>query len=240
MTVVAPSITGVTNTQTPTPVSRPLKVVLLEDDPMARLAIAAILESAEDIEVVGEGKDGTAALPLVQLHNPDVVVTDIRMPRMNGIEATAAIRALPEPPQVLVLTGFTLDEYVFDALNAGAGGYLLKDDAADHITGAVRVLARGEAMLSPRSTKTLIGHFVDNGRSPRRADARAKLELLTDRERQITLAVAQGKSNAEIGADLFLSEVTVKTHLSRTYPKLGVGNRVQLAIFAYRAGLVAP
>src|SRR5436309_1007395 len=199
-----------------------------------------ILASAADIAVVAEAGDGDEAVPMVNSHAPDVVIMDIRMGRMDGLAATAAVMALPRPPKVLVLTTFDLDEYVFDALAVGASGFLLKESSPQEIIDAVRVVAAGEAMLSPRTTKKLIGHFVAARVSPRRRAALTKLGTLSEREREVVTAVAQGKPNADIAAGLFLSEATVKTHITRTFAKLDVANRVQLTIFAYESGLVSP
>ncbi|MDT7806091.1 MAG: hypothetical protein QOI78_9524 [Actinomycetota bacterium] len=217
-----------------------MRVLLVDDDPLVRIGLSMILASTPDLEVVAEAGDGDEAVQQVALHAPDVVLMDIRMRRMNGLAATAAVLAQPRPPKVLILTTFDLDEYVFEALAAGASGFLLKEGSPQEIIEGVRVVARGEAMLSPRTTKQLIGQFVAARVSPRRARARAGLELLSDRERQIVTAVAQGKPNADIAGELFLSEATVKTHITRTFAKLDVSNRVQLTIFAYEAGLVTP
>jgi DNA-binding NarL/FixJ family response regulator len=176
----------------------------------------------------------------VRAVTPDVVLMDIRMRRMDGIAATAAVSALPNPPKVLVLTTYNLDEYVFDALAAGAGGFLLKESAPQEIIEAVRVVAKGDMMLSPGTTRKLVGHFVAARANPRRLRALAKLGDLSEREREVVMAVAQGKSNADIAGELFLSEATVKTHITRTFAKLDVTNRVQLTIFAYEAGMVTP
>jgi DNA-binding NarL/FixJ family response regulator len=223
----------------PTPF-QPCRVLLVDDDPFVRTMLAQILKTAADIDVVGEAADGDEVVTQVALHRPDVVVMDIRMRRMHGLEATARVSALPNPPRVLVLTTFNLDQYVFDALEAGANGFLLKDASPDEIIGAVRVVAAGEAMLSPGPTKTLISHFSAARANPRRSEARAKLARLTDREREIATAVAEGNPNAAIAADLYLSEATVKTHITRIFAKLDAANRVQLTIFAYQAGLVTP
>ena len=217
-----------------------VRVLLVDDDPLVRTGLSMILASTPDLEVVAEAGDGDEAVQQVALHAPDVVLMDIRMRRMNGLAATAAVLAQPRPPKVLILTTFDLDEYVFEALAAGASGFLLKEGSPQEIIEGVRVVARGEAMLSPRTTKQLIGQFVAARVSPRRARARAGLELLSERERQIVTAVAQGKPNADIAGELFLSEATVKTHITRTFAKLDVSNRVQLTIFAYEAGLVTP
>jgi DNA-binding NarL/FixJ family response regulator len=217
-----------------------VRVLLVDDDPLVRTGLSMILGSAPDLEVVGEAGDGDEAVQQVARHAPDVVIMDIRMRRMNGLVATAAVLAQPRPPKVLILTTFDLDEYVFEALAAGASGFLLKEGSPQEIIEGVRVVANGEAMLSPRTTKQLIGRFVATHTNPRRARAQANLERLSDRERQIVTAVARGKPNADIAAELFLSEATVKTHITRTFAKLDVSNRVQLTIFAYEAGLVSP
>jgi DNA-binding NarL/FixJ family response regulator len=217
-----------------------LRVLLVDDDPLVRTGLSMILGSTPDIEVVAEAGDGDEAVRQVTAHAPDVVIMDIRMRRMNGLAATAAVVALPKAPKVLVLTTFDLDEYVYEALAAGASGFLLKEGSPKEIIEAVRVVAAGDAMLSPRATKKLVGEFVATRANPRRAGARAKLASLSEREREIVTAVAQGKPNAEIAAELFVSEATVKTHITRTFAKLDVTNRVQLTIFAYEAGLVHP
>jgi DNA-binding NarL/FixJ family response regulator len=217
-----------------------LRVLLVDDDPLVRRGLAMILGSAPDIVVVGEVGDGDEAVGGVRAYAPDVVLMDIRMRRMDGLTATRLVMSLPSPPQVLVLTTYDLDEYVFDALAAGAGGFLLKEGSPQEIISAVRVVARGEVMLSPGTTRKLVGHFVAARANPRRQVALAKLGELSSREREVVAAVAQGKSNADIAGELFLSEATVKTHITRTFVKLGVSNRVQLTIFAYEAGVVVP
>lgn len=217
-----------------------LRVLLVDDDPLVRRGLAMILGSAPDIVVVGEVGDGDEAVGGVRTYAPDVVLMDIRMRRMDGLTATRLVMGLPNPPQVLVLTTYDLDEYVFDALAAGAGGFLLKEGSPQEIISAVRVVARGEVMLSPGTTRKLVGHFVAARANPRRQLALAKLGGLSEREREVVAAVARGKSNAEIAGELFLSEATVKTHITRTFAKLDVTNRVQLTIFAYEAGMVVP
>ncbi|MEU4521916.1 response regulator transcription factor [Amycolatopsis sp. NPDC024027] len=217
-----------------------VRVLLVDDDPLVRTGLSMILGSTPDLRVVAEAGDGDEAVQQVARHAPDVVIMDIRMRRMNGLVATAAVLAQPRPPKVLILTTFDLDEYVFEALAAGASGFLLKEGSPQEIIEGVRVVANGDAMLSPRTTKQLIGQFVAARANPRRSRAQAKLELLSVREREIVTAVAQGKPNASIAAELFLSEATVKTHITRTFAKLDVSNRVQLTIFAYEAALVTP
>ncbi|WP_329046351.1 response regulator transcription factor [Amycolatopsis sp. NBC_01488] len=217
-----------------------VRVLLVDDDPLVRTGLSMILGSTPDLEVVAQAGDGDEAVQQVARHAPDVVIMDIRMRRMNGLTATAAVLAQPRAPKVLILTTFDLDEYVFEALAAGASGFLLKEGSPQEIIEAVRVVANGDAMLSPRTTKQLIGQFVAARANPRRARAQTRLELLSTREREIVTAVARGKPNADIAAELFLSEATVKTHITRTFAKLDVSNRVQLTIFAYEAGLVTP
>jgi DNA-binding NarL/FixJ family response regulator len=217
-----------------------LRVLLVDDDPLVRTGLGMIIGSAQDIVIVGEAGDGDEVVAAVRAHAPDVILMDIRMRRMDGIAATAAVMTLPTPPKVLVLTTYDLDEYVFDALAAGAGGFLLKESSPQEIIEAVRVVAGGEVMLSPGTTRKLVGHFVAARANPRRTRALAKLGELSEREREVVTAVAQGKSNADIAGQLFLSEATVKTHITRTFAKLDVTNRVQLTIFAYEAGIVVP
>jgi DNA-binding NarL/FixJ family response regulator len=195
------------------------------------------LSAAGDLRVVGEADDGTAAVTAVREHRPDVVLMDIRMPRKNGIAATQAITALDNAPRVIVLTTFHLDEYVFGALQAGASGFLLKDTPPADIIRAVRLVADGEAMLSPSATRALIDRFGADPEASRRTAAEQALEALTGREREVAAEVAQGHSNADIAAHLYMSEATVKAHLSRVLTKLGAANRVQVAILARDAGL---
>ena len=215
-----------------------IRVLLVDDDPLVRAGLRMILSSADDVEIVGEAGDGAEAVGAVRAHRPDVVLMDIRMPAVDGLAATALVTALPDPPRVVVLTTFGLDEYVFRALEAGAAGFLLKDTPPRDLIAAVRVVAAGDAMLSPSVTRTLIGRVAGAGESGRRAAARARLAPLTDREQEVLVAVGRGLSNAEIGRQLYLSEATVKTHVSRLLLKLGCGNRVQVAILAHDAGLL--
>ena len=218
--------------------TRPARVLLVDDDPLVRTGLRMVLGSAEDLEVVGEVGDGADAVDAVHRHRPDVVLMDVRMPRMDGLAATAAVTALPAAPRVIVLTTFDLDEHVFGALRAGASGFLLKDTPPRELVAAVRVVAAGEAMLSPTVTRRLIGHFATTSDTSRAERARDRLDLLTARERDVLLAVGRGQSNAEIGRALFLSEATVKSHVSRLLSKLDATNRVQVAILAHDAGLL--
>jgi len=216
----------------------PVRVLLVDDDALVRAGLRMILSSAADLQVVGEAADGSEVIDAVRTHRPDVVLMDIRMPDVDGITATARLRALPHPPHVLVLTTFHLDDYVFRALRAGASGFLLKDTPPTEIVQAVRSVAAGEATLSPAVTRTLIEHFSDGTAAARRATAEAALRSLTDREREVAVEVGRGRSNAEIAARLYMSEATVKSHVSRLLTKLDVGNRVQVAIVVHDAGLV--
>ena len=214
-----------------------LRVLLADDDALVRAGLRTILSAADDLQVIGEADDGSAAVTAVREHRPDVVLMDIRMPRQNGIAATQAITALDNAPRVIVLTTFHLDEYVFGALQAGASGFLLKDTPPADIIRAVRLVAGGEAMLSPSATRALIDRFGADPEASRRTAAERALEALTGREREVAAEVALGHSNADIAAHLYMSEATVKAHLSRVLTKLGAANRVQVAILARDAGL---
>ena len=215
-----------------------VKVLLVDDDALVRAGLRIILSSAEDIEVVGEADDGVRAASAVREHRPDVVLMDIRMTEMDGITATAALRRLDQPPQVIVLTTFHADEQVLSALRAGASGFLVKDTPPGEIINAVRVVASGDAIISPTVTRSLLDHFGasrDSEASERRRLAAQRLATLTDREREVAAAVGSGASNAEVAASLFMSEATVKAHVSRLLTKLDVANRVQIAIVVHEA-----
>jgi len=212
-----------------------VRVLLVDDDALVRAGLRMILSSSEEMEVVGEAADGADAVAAVQAHRPDVVLMDIRMPEMDGIAATAALRRLAAPPHVIVLTTFQADEHVMRALRAGADGFLLKDTEPAEIVNAVRLVAAGEAMLSPSVTRTLLSHLGNDEMEDRRRVAAERLTALTDREREVAVAVGSGASNAEIGASLFMSEATVKAHVSRLLTKLGVTNRVHVAILVHDA-----
>jgi DNA-binding NarL/FixJ family response regulator len=214
----------------------PVRVVLVDDEELVRSGLRMILESADDIEVVGEAADGGGAVEQVRRHRPDVVLMDIRMPAMDGLAATRELTALPDPPRVIMLTTFELDEYVHAALENGAVGFLLKDTPPRDLIQAVRTVAEGNAMLAPTVTRRLIAEFAAQS-SAQAVAARKRLEALTSRELEVTVAVAQGLSNAEIGRRLFMSEATVKAHVSRVLAKLGMANRVQAAILVHDAGL---
>jgi DNA-binding NarL/FixJ family response regulator len=214
-----------------------VNILLVDDDALVRAGLRMILSAADDLAVVGEAGDGTAAVAAAVKYRPDVVLMDVRMPRLNGIDATARLTKLPDPPKVIVLTTFELDEYVFGALGAGASGFLLKDTPPADIIRAVRLVAAGEAMLSPSVTRTLIERFGSDPSAGKRTEARELIGALTDREREVATEVAQGRSNADIAGLLYMSEATVKAHVSRVLAKLGVTNRVQVAIIVRDAGL---
>ncbi len=211
------------------------RVLLIDDDALVRAGLRMILSSSDEVEVVGEAADGAEAVAAVQAHRPDVVLMDIRMPEVDGIAATAALRCLPSPPHVIVLTTFQADEHVMSALRAGADGFLLKDTPPTEIVRAVRLVAAGGAMLSPSVTRTLLGHLAGDERTDRRRVASERLASLTDREREVAMEVGSGASNAEIAASLFMSEATVKAHVSRLLTKLDATNRVQIAILVHDA-----
>lgn len=211
------------------------RVLLVDDDALVRAGLRMILSSSEEIEVVGEAADGADSVEAVRAHRPDVVLMDIRMPGMDGITATSALRRLEAPPHVIVLTTFQADEHVMNALRAGADGFLLKDTAPDEIIQAVRLVAAGEAMLSPSVTRTLLSHLGNDEKADRRRAAAERLKALTDRELEVATAVGSGASNAEVAASLFMSEATVKAHVSRLLTKLAVTNRVQIAILVHDA-----
>jgi DNA-binding NarL/FixJ family response regulator len=212
-----------------------IKVLLVDDDALVRAGLRLILSSAADLEVVGEVDDGARAVAAVREHRPDVVLMDIRMTEMDGITATAALRRLDAAPQVIVLTTFQADEQVMAALRVGASGFLVKDTPPAEIINAVRLVASGDAIISPSVTRTLLSHFGDTQASERRRGAAQRLAALTDREREVAVAIGTGASNAEAAASLFMSEATVKAHVSRLFTKLEVSNRVQIAIVVHDA-----
>ena len=212
-----------------------MRVLIVDDDALVRAGLRIILSSAEDLEVVGEADDGARAVAAVREHRPDVVLMDIRMAEMDGITATAALRRLNSAPQVIVLTTFQADEQVLRALRAGASGFLVKDTPPAAIINAVRVVASGDAIISPSVTRTLLAHFGDGQASERHRLAAQRLARLTEREREVAAAIGSGASNAEVAALLFMSETTVKAHVSRLFTKLDVTNRVQIAIVVHDA-----
>jgi DNA-binding NarL/FixJ family response regulator len=215
-------------------------VVLVDDQALVRGGLRALLEAEPDLEVVGEAADGDAAIEAVKTSKPDVVLMDIRMPGTDGLEATRRIVADPalQDVKVLVLTTFEIDEYVFEALRAGASGFLLKDEEPTELLRAIRVVASGDSLLSPSVTRRVVETFA-TGLQPN-APARARLEELTDREREIVALVGTGLSNQEIADHLVISPATARTHVSRAMLKLNARDRAQLVVFAYETGLVAP
>ncbi len=213
------------------------RIVIVDDEQLVRAGLRMILESAADLRIVGEASDGADAVAAVKAFGPDVVLMDIRMPRIDGLEATRRVLQLPDPPRVIVLTTFDLDDYVMQSLQAGATGFLLKDTPPTELINAVRVVAAGEAMLSPTVTRRLIQHFAD-GSTAKQDAAQQRMKALTERETDVLVAVATGLSNADIGRSLFMSEATVKAHVSRLLSKLDLNNRVQVAILAHDAGLL--
>lgn len=214
-----------------------IRVLIADDEALVRSGLRMIVESTDDVRVAAEAADGRAAVAEALAHRPDVVLMDVRMPRLDGLAATRELARLATPPRVIVLTTFHLDEYVHDALRAGAAGFLLKDTPPRELLHAIRVVAGGEAMLSPVVTRRLIETFA-SGRSAQGAAARERLQRLTPREREVLALVAEGCSNAEVGRRLQMSEATVKTHVSRLLDKLEAANRVQVALVAFDAGLL--
>ncbi|MEU8144442.1 response regulator transcription factor [Nonomuraea sp. NPDC048901] len=215
-----------------------IRTLLVDDESLIRAGLRFIIESAPDVEIVGEAEDGNQAVEAVRRLGPDVVLMDIRMPRYDGLAATGAIRRLDRAPAVIILTTFDSDEHVFAALEAGACGFLLKDTSPHDLIRAIRLAHGGDSMLSPRVTRRLIHRLTTDQPIRRRRDALARLEALTAREREVLTEVGFGRSNTEIAARLNMSEATVKSHISHLFDKLAVTNRVQVAIAAYRAGLV--
>jgi DNA-binding NarL/FixJ family response regulator len=219
-----------------------IRTLIVDDQSMIRVGIRAILESQEDITVVGEAENGLLGVERCRSLRPDVVLMDVRMPVLDGLAATRALlgpeRTEGHLPRVLMLTTFDLDDYIYAALQAGASGFLLKDSEPEDLLRAVRVVAGGEALLAPSITRRLIENFVEA--RPRRPAGTTALNGLTDREREVLRLMALGRSNAEIAAALFIAEQTTKTHVSRILQKLGLRDRVQAVVFGYETGLVMP
>jgi DNA-binding NarL/FixJ family response regulator len=217
----------------------PIRVLVVDDQELVRSGFCVILDAADGITVVGEAANGEAAVSQVAAHGPDVVLMDIRMPGMDGLEATRLITSgAPAAPKVVMLTTFDLDEYVYEALRAGASGFLLKDSPRHDLIAAVRAAAAGDALLAPSVTRRLIEAFAR--RPPETSPSPSQLASLTARERDVLLLLARGRSNAEIAAVLFVSEATVKTHVGNLLAKLGLRDRVQAVILAYETGIVVP
>ncbi|CNF14654.1 two-component system response regulator [Mycobacterium tuberculosis] len=216
-------------------VNRPLRVLIVDDDALVRAGLSMMLDGAAGITVAGEAADGDEVPAAADLHAPDVVLMDLRMPRVDGITATRRLRARADPPEVIVLTTFDSDENILRALRAGAGGFLLKDTPPDRIVQAVHRVAAGEPMLSPAVTRRLMDRAATEAGAHQRA--RAALARLSPRENEVVLAVARGRSNADIAAELFMSVATVKAHVSSVLTKLDLDNRTQIALLAHDAGL---
>lgn len=215
-----------------------IRVVVVDDETLVRDGLRAIAELEDGIEVVGEASDGAGALRVVAEERPDIVLMDIQMPGMDGVEATGRLLALPDPPRVIVLTTFDRNEYVYEAMRAGASAFLLKDLRRGQLTAAIRAVVDGETLVSPTITRRLIETYCQG---PPQTDGRPPaLAALTDREVDVMTRVAAGHSNAEIAAELFLAEATVKTHVARTLAKLHLRDRVQMVVLAYECGLVRP
>ena len=216
--------------------SEQVRVLVVDDDALVRAGLTMILAGAGDVEIVGEAADGSEAERAVTEHQPDVVLMDIRMPGIDGLAATEIVRARDDPPEVIVLTTFDTDDHVLSALRAGASGFLLKDTPPADILRAIRAVAAGEPILSPTITRRLIEHATANEAGQRRRHAREQFGRLSEREREVAVAIGRGKSNAEISRELYMSIATVKAHVSRLLEKLQFNNRVQIALLAHDAG----
>ncbi|MFF0449812.1 response regulator [Streptomyces sp. NPDC004609] len=220
-----------------------IRLLVVDDDPLVRAGLSFMLGGADDLEIVGEGADGSEVPALVERLAPDVVLMDIRMPEVDGLTATEELRRRPGAPEIVVLTTFHADEQVLRALRAGAAGFVLKDTPPAEIVAAVRRVASGEPVLSPAVTRQLMSHVAGRAHErgtaePRRTTAAQRLATLAEREREVAVGVGRGQSNAEIAAALFMSLPTVKTHVSRILAKLSLNNRVQIALLAHDAGLL--
>ncbi|WP_329101173.1 response regulator transcription factor [Micromonospora sp. NBC_01699] len=216
-----------------------VRVVLVDDQPLIRSALRVLIADSGDLVVVGEAGTGDEAVTVVARMRPDVVVMDIRMPGMDGIEATRRVVVGPDAPRVLILTTFDDDEYVYGALRAGASGFLVKDMALDEILGAIRVVAGGEALLAPRVTQLLIEEFVRRPATVAPAGPTRTADVITEREREVLTLIGQGRSNTEIAGELWISVATAKAHVGRLLTKLDARDRVHLVILAYEMGLVS-
>ena len=217
----------------------PIRVLVVDDQELVRSGFCVILDAVDGVEVVGEAGNGEAAVAAVAAHRPDVVLMDIRMPGMDGLEATRLItRQSPAAPKVVILTTFDIDDYVYEALRAGASGFLLKDSPRHDLIAAVRAAAAGDALLAPSVTRRLIEAFAR--RPPETLPSPSRLASLTTREQDVLLLLARGRSNSEIAAALFVTEATVKTHVGNVLAKLGLRDRVQAVILAYETGMVVP
>jgi DNA-binding NarL/FixJ family response regulator len=215
-----------------------IRVVIADDQGMVRSGFSVLLNAQPDIEVIAEAVNGKEAIERAVGLQPDVILMDVRMPVLDGLQATREITAMPDPPKILVLTTFDLDDYVYEALRSGASGFLLKDASADELANAVRLVAAGDALLAPSITRRLIAEFARMG-APR-SPSRKQLDGLTERESEVLGLVARGMSNGEIADHLVVADQTVKTHVSRILMKLGLRDRTQMVVLAYESGLVHP
>jgi DNA-binding NarL/FixJ family response regulator len=215
-----------------------IRVVIADDQGMVRSGFSVLLNAQPDIEVIAEAVNGKEAIERAAGLQPDVILMDVRMPVLDGLQATREITAMPDPPKILVLTTFDLDDYVYEALRSGASGFLLKDASADELANAVRLVAAGDALLAPSITRRLIAEFARMG-APR-GPSRKQLEGLTERESEVLALVARGMSNGEIADHLVVADQTIKTHVSRILMKLGLRDRTQMVVLAYESGLVHP
>jgi DNA-binding NarL/FixJ family response regulator len=218
---------------------RNIRLLIVDDDALVRAGLAMMLGGAEDLEIVGEAQDGSQVLAAIDAHRPDVVLMDIRMPKLDGLAATRLVRSRPRAPEVIVLTTFDVDDHVLTALRDGAAGFLVKDTPPTEILRAIRLVAAGDAMLSPTVTRKLLDFMAADHAPAVSAHAFAALGELTEREREVAVAVGRGSSNAEVAAELFMSLATVKAHVSRLLMKLDLDNRVQIALLVHDAGLSA-
>jgi DNA-binding NarL/FixJ family response regulator len=216
-----------------------IRVAVADDQALVRSGFRALLDARDDLDVVGEAANGNEAVALAKALRPDVVLMDIRMPGLDGLEATRQITADPDlgAVRIVILTTFELDEYLFEALRCGASGFLLKDTEPEDLAKAIRVVARGDSLISPSMTRRLVVEFAARAKQPRPS---SDLDLITDREREVMSKVAAGLTNDEIAQELYLSPATVRTHVSRTMTKLGARDRAQLVVIAYETGLVRP
>ena len=216
--------------------SEQIRVLVVDDDALVRAGLSMLLAAVDDIEIVGQAADGSEVEYAIAEHRPDVVLMDIRMPGVDGLAATEIVRTRDHPPEVIILTTFDADDHVLRALRAGASGFLLKDTSPADIVRAIRAVAAGEPILSPTITRRLIEHATESESGERRRHAREQLNRLTEREREVAVAVGRGKSNAEISRELYMSIATVKAHVSHLLEKLEFNNRVQIALLAHDAG----
>lgn len=223
-----------------TPADRPIRVFLVDDQELVRAGFRMLIDSQPDLRVVGEAGDGGEALERLAVTGCDVVLMDVRMPRLDGVEATRLLAERPDAPQVIVLTTFDLDEYAFAAIRAGAAAFLLKDATPATLLGAIRTVHAGDSVVAPSTTRRLLEHFATALPDPAAPAPDDRLAALTDRERETLVLVGRGLSNTEIAAEFVVSEATVKTHMSRLLAKTGSRDRVQLVVLAYETGLVRP